>query len=69
MEPSMVGANPKNKDVIKCAVVLRRSPELRDHVVLQPATIADKFAVMSEMILTWIVARRMFSTEAYPTAT
>ena len=52
-------------DDIKCAVALRRAPlELRNHLVLQTSVIADRFAVMNEIITTWMIARRMFPSHS-----
>jgi hypothetical protein len=48
-------------DDIKCAVALRRAPrELKDHLVLQSNTVADRFSVMHEIIVVWMTARRSF---------
>ena len=56
-------------DDIKCAVALRRAPrDLRDHLVLQTAVVADRFSLMNEIILTWLVARRQFASPSHPVA-
>ena len=48
---------------IKCAVAMRRVPrELRDHLVLESATIADNWELMNDKIVSWMTARRLFST-------
>ena len=52
-------------DDIKCAVVLKRSPkELKDHLVMLTATIADKFPVMREIVGTWNHSKRSYGTPA-----
>ena len=50
-------------DDIKCAVALGRAPpELRNHVILHTAAIANKFHIMNEIVTTWMIAKRMFAS-------
>ena len=50
-------------DDVKCAVVLKTAPkELRDHMVLESHNIMDVFSRMNQIVMTWMIARRMWST-------
>ena len=52
-------------DDIKIAMVLKRAPnELRDHLVIETARIADKFPIMREIVENWSYSRRTFRNAA-----
>ena len=48
-------------DDVKVAVAMRRAPrELREHLMLQSATIGDRFSVIGDIITTWMIARKSY---------